>query len=86
MDIRSDHLRPTRDHVIPQSLGGKIKVWCCYVCNAVKRNMTPDQWAFYRDEHPEWWHKGSRAEKAMRWAAKRSPLEQIGNTVVEAQF
>jgi hypothetical protein len=67
MDINVPALRPTRDHVIPKSRGGRKMVWCCFICNAVKRDMNEDAWAIYRAEHDEWWVAGRRAQKAMRW-------------------
>lgn len=72
MDVTRHDLRPTRDHYpVPRSAGGRVIVWCCWVCNAVKRDMTAEQWDRYRAQHPEWWD-GYRARKAMRWRPNQS--------------
>lgn len=35
---------PTRDHVVPKSLGGRITIICCVRCNNQKGDMMPDEW------------------------------------------
>lgn len=74
MLIREPPLYPTRDHVEPISRGGKITVWACLTCNAVKRDMTEEQWMIYRAEHDFWW-LGVRARKAANW----TPRARIDN-------
>lgn len=57
--LRDSHerheLSATRDHVLPRSQGGRFKVWACYSCNNRKADMTPAEWAAFRQRHPEWW-------------------------------
>lgn len=36
---------PTRDHVWPQSLGGRLTVICCRKCNGDKGHLSLDEWA-----------------------------------------
>jgi 5-methylcytosine-specific restriction endonuclease McrA len=36
--------RRTRDHVIPKSKGGTVRVWCCYTCNQAKGALMPAEW------------------------------------------
>jgi hypothetical protein len=52
-----DHprLAPTRDHVEPQSKGGKTIVIACTQCNMIKADMTAEQWAGFMRSHPGWW-------------------------------
>jgi hypothetical protein len=69
MSLRIGALYPTLDHVEPRSKGGRITVWSCQTCNAVKRNMTEEQWSHYRNNHPEWW-LGGRARKAANWRSR----------------
>lgn len=74
MTISLGALYPTRDHVEPRSLGGKITVWACYTCNHVKRDMTERQWAIYRGTHDFWW-LNNRARAAANW----TPGRQLDN-------
>jgi hypothetical protein len=48
-------LHPTRDHVIPVSRGGKVKIICCQTCNGIKADMLPGEWIIYMEENPGWW-------------------------------
>lgn len=48
-------LAATRDHVHPKSRGGRWKVWACFSCNNLKGDMTPEEWAAFRQAHPQWW-------------------------------
>lgn len=48
-------LQPTRDHIVPRSLGGTDKRWCCLACNQIKGDMTPFQWEQFREKVPNWW-------------------------------
>lgn len=36
---------PTRDHIYPQSRGGKLTVICCRNCNAAKGDLSIDEWS-----------------------------------------
>lgn len=45
----------TRDHIVPQSAGGKKWVPCCRACNHMKSNMLPDAWLYFMSRYPEWW-------------------------------
>ncbi len=75
MSIEVGARYPTRDHVEPRSRGGKITVWACYTCNAVKRDMSVDEWANYRADHDFWWIAGRRARNAANW----TPRTRIDN-------
>lgn len=41
-------MRPSRDHVIPRSLGGQLSGWnrlvCCVGCNNTKGDLTLEEW------------------------------------------
>lgn len=65
MNSKDFHLRPTWDHVIPVSRGGRAKIVCCNKCNGIKGNMLPDQWEAYMEANPGWWLL-SRAERRAR--------------------
>jgi len=45
----------TRDHLHPQSKGGKKWYPCCRACNTVKADLTSDEWRRFQDAHPKWW-------------------------------
>lgn len=45
----------TRDHLYPQSLGGKKWYPCCRACNQVKADLTPQEWDAFRARYPRWW-------------------------------
>lgn len=47
----------TRDHVKPKSAGGTKTVRCCWGCNQMKKDMTPEQWAEFRLANPKWWER-----------------------------
>lgn len=48
MSTKSQHRFPTRDHVVPQALGGRIYVAVCRACNEAKG-----------DKHPKFWFGGA---------------------------
>jgi hypothetical protein len=52
-------LDATVDHVLPISRGGKMKgentTLACALCNGLKRDMTPQEWAEFMMMNPEWW-------------------------------
>jgi 5-methylcytosine-specific restriction endonuclease McrA len=54
---RLDHprLAPTRDHVVPESRGGKEVIVACMQCNTTKADMLPDQWEAFMASNPGWW-------------------------------
>lgn len=46
--------RPTKDHVIPKTLGGRHWVWACFSCNQDKAALTPWEWTqrwYYTNRH-----------------------------------
>ena len=53
----------TKDHFWPKSLGGRLKVCCCKNCNALKRNLTPNEFIKLmeklKNKHPHYapWQK-----------------------------
>jgi hypothetical protein len=71
MDVANFHLRPTRDHVIPRSRGGREKVICCWKCNSLKGDMMPDEWAAYMAANPGWWLLTRAQRKHSRRIAAR---------------
>lgn len=48
-------LAATKDHWIPKSRGGEIKVWSCRKCNTMKGNMSPIEWHAFMIANPRWW-------------------------------
>ena len=75
-------LDPTRDHVMPQSLGGTKIIICCAQCNHIKADMPPDVWAGFMAAHPGWWlltkyelraiRRGPKAEsREAKWGPRR---------------
>jgi len=69
MDRRDARLQATRDHVIPMSRGGTLKIICCLQCNGIKGNMLPGEWIEYMAENPGWWLL-TRSERRARRRAK----------------
>lgn len=65
MDRGNRRLMPTRDHVLPASRGGTVKIICCLTCNGLKADMMPDEWAGFMEANPGWWVL-SRAEMRAR--------------------
>lgn len=53
-------LKATKDHVVPQCMGGTETVRACLACNALKGDMTPSQWADFMATTPEWWIRFTR--------------------------
>lgn len=45
----------TKDHVMPASVGGTRRVWCCRQCNSLKGDIHPGVWRWFTEEHPRWW-------------------------------
>jgi len=65
-------LAATRDHVKPASLGGGHKVWCCWACNQIKKDMTPREWFEYRSKNPNWWESApAKNSRIGRYIPKR---------------
>lgn len=65
MDRDHFQLRPTRDHVIPRSRKGTVKIVCCNKCNGIKGDMMPAEWDAYMAANPGWWLL-SKAERRAR--------------------
>lgn len=45
----------TRDHVVPQALGGIETVRSCFACNNLKGHMLPAEWRAFMTANPRWW-------------------------------
>lgn len=54
----------TVEHIIPVSRGGNMKgdnlTLACSLCNGLKGDMTPHQWAEFMMSNPRWWEKHQR--------------------------
>lgn len=61
MNFRDPKLRPTREHTIPESRGGKKIIAACFQCNQIKGNMMPETWEMFMTRCPQWW-KMTRTE------------------------
>jgi hypothetical protein len=84
MNLHDFHLRPTWDHVVPRSRGGRERIVCCHKCNGIKGDMMPDEWRAYMTANPSWWLL-TRAERRARnrdtregarlakWGPRREP-------------
>jgi hypothetical protein len=77
----SSRVAATRDHVVPKSRGailGERTVWACRLCNMLKANMMPDEWAWFMHEFPFWWkiygQNGDAKKEMMRY--RRESLGQ----------
>lgn len=58
----------TKDHAVPQCLGGTETVWCCRQCNSIKGKLSPAEWAAFMAACPRWW---TLAEYAHHGRARR---------------
>lgn len=63
-------LAATVDHVMPQSRGGRSRVWACWWCNHIKADMSPVQWRKFMADYPNWWKgdvfaRGREVRRAM---------------------
>jgi hypothetical protein len=71
-------LTATVEHVIPVSRGGAMRgtnvTLACHLCNGLKGDMTPHQWAEYMMDHPEWWIRSKKTRASERRFARRQPL------------
>jgi HNH endonuclease len=74
MNLHSFNLRPTRDHVVPKSRGGRDTVICCNKCNGIKGDMLPHEWEAYMRANPGWWLL-SKAERRRRQRPPRAPRQ-----------
>lgn len=45
----------TKDHIVPQSEGGKKWLPCCRACNTMKADMSPERWREFMADFPRWW-------------------------------
>lgn len=64
-------LAKTKDHVFPQSRGGRKTVPACYACNHAKSDMPPDVWELFMADNPSWW---LLEKKELRKARKKAIL------------
>ena len=69
MNARDARLQATRDHVLPVSRGGRVKVICCLTCNGIKADMLPNQWELFMAENPGWWKLSRYELRRLRRAA-----------------
>lgn len=80
---RNHDLTATVEHVMPVSRGGHMRgtnvTLACTLCNTLKADKTPHQWAEFMMLNPEWWlHAGSRVRASDRRFARRQvlPIEE----------
>lgn len=64
-------LAKTKDHVFPQSRGGRKTVPACYACNHAKSDMPPEIWELFMADNPSWW---TLEKKELRKARKKAIL------------
>ena len=53
----------TRDHVVPQSLGGTRTVPACFTCNQLKGDMLMAEWRAFMAAYPQWWLRWPRRNR-----------------------
>lgn len=80
MDRRHYWLEPTRDHVVPESRGGRAKIICCRLCNTVKGDAMPERWAAFMIAYPGWW---LRTKAELRRAWRTLPADASAQLVIE---
>jgi hypothetical protein len=52
----------TKDHKHPKSKGGTETAICCLACNAVKLDLTMDEWQQVMNVVPLWWLRYERKQ------------------------
>lgn len=61
-------LTATVEHIVPVSRGGKWKgdntTLACALCNNLKADMTPQQWAEFMMLNPGWWMRSQCGQGA----------------------
>lgn len=57
---------PTRDHIVPESKGGRETLIACYTCNTIKGDMMPDVWCAFMETFPRWWDLSKAALRRAR--------------------
>lgn len=71
-------LTATVEHIIPVSRGGAMRgtnvTLACHLCNNLKGDMTPHQWAEFMMMNPDWWIRSKRVRSSDRRFARRQPL------------
>lgn len=75
MELHHPKLRPTHDHVVPASRGGRALIVACIQCNGIKADMLPDQWAAFMAAHPGWWLMDKLALRAARRMASTPGIQ-----------
>lgn len=73
---------PSRDHVVPQSKGGRQWIIACVPCNTIKADMLPERWAAFMERNPGWWLMSRRD---LRMARRALPLDATGTLVLPAR-
>lgn len=58
----------TRDHVIPQAMGGRKTVPCCRSCNTLKDDIMPSGWFWFIRTYPDYWRVGTWTTRSVRMA------------------
>lgn len=71
----------TRDHIVPQSLGGRAWVWACGACNADKRELTLLQWRIVLSLR-----RGRPVIFPFEWTAIRSAFTSLLCTLGSLRF
>lgn len=86
----TDPLRATRDHYYPRSknkgLVGNI-VYCCFFCNQVKGDRSPEEWQRFMKRNPEFWthpYFTGRPKIKQPVRIKAKPLEETRAFLREA--
>lgn len=65
----------TRDHVHPESKGGRRTVPACWQCNNIKGDMLQDEWQAFMAANPEWWSRPQFQRGQNRAREKALPIE-----------
>ncbi len=73
MERRHPRLAPTRDHVVPESKGGRVKIIACLQCNGIKADMPPELWAAFMAANPGWWTLSLRELRIRKRAGFNTP-------------
>jgi hypothetical protein len=77
---------PTKDHVVPRSKGGTDTVLCCYQCNQMKSDGSPEEWEAFMRTNPSWWMTGRIFKPVRRWNGMCPVLKVVANELAHERY
>jgi 5-methylcytosine-specific restriction endonuclease McrA len=83
-------LMATVEHIVPLSKGGAKSgdntSLSCRLCNNMKGNLLPQEWAEFMASHPRWWLSSKRARRKARKIVLSSAPTQSAPMVLRGGY